>query len=232
MWLTVAACSAAPVPSPTPTPTPTAISTPSAQELLDRMMTALLGLETVRFSLTHEAGGTDLGGGLLLTSVEGEALFPDRASLNATAAFSALRVNLGIGIVQIGDKAYRQDPLNRSWEEVVPASLPFLFAGMNRSVAEAMAASEQVNVIGIGEMDATAVYMLSGSVLSETLRGLVPAVGSGQRLQWEVAMGVDDALPRSLRIQGTMFSADTPEMARVLVLSDFDEPVVIEPPPG
>ena len=69
IWLTIAACSAAPVPS--PTPTPTAISTPSAQELLGRMMTALLDLETVRFSLTHEAGGTDLGGGLLLTSVEG-----------------------------------------------------------------------------------------------------------------------------------------------------------------
>ena len=141
-------------------------------------------------------------------------------------------MNLGIGIVQISDKAYRQDPLNRSWEEVAPASLPFLFAGMNRSVAEAMAASEQVEVTGTGEMDGTTVYMLSGSVLSETLRGLVPAVGSGQRLQWEVAIGVDDALPRSLRIQGTMFSADTPEMARVLVLSDFDEPVVIEPPPG
>ena len=132
------------------------------------MMTALLGLETVRFSLTHEAGGTDLDGGLLL-NVEGEASFPDRASLNATAAFSALRVNLGMGIVQIGDKAYRQDPLNRSWEEAAPASLPFLFADINRSVAEAMAASEQVQVTGAGEVDGAAVYMLSGSVLSDAL---------------------------------------------------------------
>ena len=76
-WLALAAaCSAAPTPTPSPTPTPTPVPAPSAQELLDRMIAGLLELETVRFTLTPEAGGPDLGGGMLLAEVGGVALDP------------------------------------------------------------------------------------------------------------------------------------------------------------
>ena len=55
-----------------PTPTP-----PSAEALRDRAVAALRQLSTVHFEIAHEAGGTDLGGGLSLLSAEGDALFPD-----------------------------------------------------------------------------------------------------------------------------------------------------------
>lgn len=228
----VAACGAAPTPTPTatPKPTPSPTPSPSVQELMERMTEALLDLKTVRFSLTHLEGGTDLGIGLLLTDVEGEAAFPERARLDARAVVSGLRVNVAIGIVQIGEKAFLQDPVSRSWREVDPGSLPFLFAGMNRSVAKAMAVSEEVTLVGTGELDGAPVYILNGTVPSEALRGLVPAAVTGERLQWELVIGQVDSLARRLRLQGVLVSGDTPEMERVLSLSSFDSPVTIEPP--
>ncbi len=229
LWVTAAAaCGAAPTPTPTATLTPTPSA--SAQELMARMMGALLDLKTVRFSLSHVEGGTDLGIGLLLTAVEGEAAFPERARLNAQAVVSGLRVNVSIGIVQIGGTAFLQDPVSRSWKEVDPGSLPFLFADMNRSVAEAMAVSEEVAFAGTGELGGAPVYILTGTVPSEALRGLVPAAVSDERLRWELAIGRVDGLPRRLRLQGVLISGDTPEMTRLLHLSGFDAPVTIEPP--
>ena len=209
----------------TPTPTP-----PSPIELHDRAAEAVRGLDTVEFILSHEVGGTEMGGGLVLKTVDGVAAFPDRATLTAQAVVTALSVNVEIAITQIGPQAFLRDPLSRVWREVEQASLPFLFVDMSTSVADAIASGTNVTLVGPAVLDEVPVYVLTSEVLPEALQGLVPAAQAGERLLVEVQMGQEDGLVRSLRLEGKLIADDPPDMVRYLRLSNFNAPVTIEPP--
>ena len=224
--LALSAC----LPPATPTPTPTATPAPTPRELLDRAAHALSELESVRFNLTHEEGGTEMGGGFLITAVEGQAVFPDRAALDARAVSTSFGVTVELGIVQVGRQAYLRDPLSGSWSVVDLSELPFLFAGVNVSVANALVDAVDVTFEGSRELDGMPVFALKATISTEILKELVPSVQVGERLSVEVLMGQEDSLVRSLRLEGAPLSQDTPEMVRVLRLSEFNAAITIEPP--
>jgi hypothetical protein len=227
----LAACSSpAPTPTPTATPSPTPTPQPNAIELRDRAVEAVRKLSTVQFILSHKVGGTDMGGGIILTTVTGKASFPDRATLTAQAVVAALNVNVEIGITQIGPQAFLRDPLSGVWREVDTGSLPFLFAGMNTSVADAMAAATDITLTGSDVLGGVPVYVLTAEMPTEPLRGLVPGALADGRLTVEVRMGQQDSMVRSLRLQGAILAADTHDMVRFLQLSEFNATVTIEPP--
>lgn len=218
--LALSAC----VPAATPTPSPT------PRELLDQAADALNALESVRFKLMHEEGGTEMGGGFLVTAVEGQAVFPDRATLDVQAVSSTFGVAVELGIVQIGPQAYLRDPLSGAWSVVDLGSLPFHFAGVNVSVANALVDAAEVTFAGSGDLDGVPVFVLKATVSSEALKELVPSVQVGERLSVEVLMGQEDGLVMSLRLEGALLAQDSPEMVRVLRLSEFNAAVTIEPP--
>ena len=58
----------------------------------------------------------------------------------------------------------------------------------------------------------------------------VPGALAGGRLTVEVRIGQQDWLIRSLRLEGAILAADSPDMVRLLQLSEFNAPVTIEPP--
>ena len=214
----------------TATPTPTATPSPTPGELLMRAADALRGLESVRFELTHEEGGTQMGGGFLVTAVEGQAAFPDRATLDAHAVSSTFGIAVDLGIVQIGSKAYLRDPLSGTWRVVDLSELPFLFAGVNVSVVDALVDAVEVSFVGTRDLDGVPVFALKATVSTEVLKELVPSAQVGERLSVEVLMGQEDGLVRSFRVEGALLAQDTTEMVRVLRLSEFNVAITIEPP--
>ena len=209
--------------SPTPTP-------PSAEGLRDRTVAALRQLSTVHFEVKHEAGGTDLGGGLVLLTAEGDALFPDRAELTALTVLEAAGINLSMGIVQIGRDTYLRDPVSRIWREAGPDTLPFNFVGMHDSIADALAAASGLAIADGGRKDGVSTFLLTGVVAARAFAGLVPSAVEDSELRIEVWIGVEDALPRSVRMVGALIAGDPPEMTRLMTLRDFNAPVTVEPP--
>ena len=191
-------------------------------------MKALRAVTSVHFQVSHVEGGTDLGGGILLTSVEGDAKFPNGASMRAQGR--AFNAPVQFGIVQTGDLTYFCGPLGCIWRTVDPGTLPFDFVGMHDSVADALAATTAVSIEEAGDVNGVPTYLLTGRLLSETIRGLVPGALEGNTLEIAVFVGRDDLLPRSVRLSGLMFADDPPGMTRLLDLADFNDPVSIEPP--
>ena len=216
----LAAC-AADAPAPTP---------PSAQELRDRTVATLRELSTVHFEVTHEAGGTDLGGGLTLLSAEGDALFPDRAELSALTVLEGAGINLSMGIVQIARETYLRDPVSRIWREADPGTLPFNFVGMHDSLADALAATTDLALDQGGKQGGVPTFLLTGAVAALAFAGLVPSASEDSVLGIEVWIGVEDALPRSVRMVGALVAGDPPGMTRLMTLRDFNAPVTVEPP--
>ena len=208
-----------------PTPTP-----PSAEAFRDRTVAALRQLSTVHFEVAHEAGGTDLGGGLVLLTAEGDALFPDRAELTALTVLEAVGINLSMGIVQIARETYVRDPVSRIWREADPGAIPFNFVGMHDSLADALAAASSLGLADGGKRDGVGTFLLTGVVAARAFAGLVPSAVEDSELRIEVWIGVEDALPRSVRMVGALVAGDPPEMTRLMTLRDFNAPVTVEPP--
>ncbi len=208
-----------------PTPTP-----PSAEALRDRTVATLRQLSTIHFEVTHEAGGTDLGGGLTLLSAEGDALFPDRAELTALTVLEAAGINLSMGIVQIARETYVRDPVSRIWREADPGTIPFNFVGMHDSLADALAAASDLAIADGGKRGGVETFLLSGAVAARAFAGLVPSATDESVLRIEVWIGKEDALPRSVRMVGALVAGDPPGMTRLMTLRDFNAPVTVEPP--
>lgn len=215
--------------APTATPTP---SMPEPEELRDRVVVALRGLSSVRFSVTHENEnvGTDMGSGITLNAAVGVAVFPDRAELTADTTLEEFGLSLDMAIVQIGAQTYLRDPISSVWREVPPGTLPFDFVGMHESVANALGAAANLTLADAAEVDGLPMLKLTGMLLPQDLRGLVPGAPEGDPILAETWVGRDDALTRRVRLVGKLIEADAPSMVRLLHLSGFDEPVTIEPP--
>ena len=207
------------------TPTP-----PSAAELRDRTVATLRQLSTVHFEVTHEAGGTDLGGGLVLLTAEGDALFPDRAELTALTVLESAGINLSMGIVQIARDTYVRDPVSRIWREADPGTIPFNFVGMHDSLADALAATTELALGDGGKQGGVETFLLRGAVAARAFAGLVPSASEESMLRIEVWIGKEDALPRSVRMVGVLVAGDPPGMTRLMSLRDFNAPVTVEPP--
>ena len=201
------------------TPTP-----PAAEDLRDATVDRLRALSSVHFEISHVEGATVLGEGLLLNTVEGDAAFPDRASMRAAA--TAFNVPVEFGIVQIVDVTYFSGPFGDTWRIVEPGSLPFDFVGMHDSVANALAMATE---LAVAEADRDA-YVLTGRIFSQDIRGLVPNTPAGEPLELAVRVGRTDSLPRSVRLTGKLVAEDPPGMTRVLELRDYDREVSIQPP--
>jgi len=217
----IAACEGGEEPVPTPT-------LPSADVLRDQTVERLLALSSVRFEITHPGEGTDMGGGLLLTSVEGIAAFPDRAEMTAAGTISPAVVNFGI--VQIADITYFSGPFGDTWRIVAPGTLPFNFVAMHESVAHAIVSAVDLVVADGGKLDGTPVITLTGSIASEDLRGLVPGAAEGRPLRVIASMRRDNGFPIRVTLEGSLIGLDTETMVRGLDLSDFDTPVTIDSP--
>ena len=202
--------------------------TPQAPEQLrDQTVERLLGVTSVHFEVSHAEGGTDIGGGLLLKTVVGDASFPGGASMRAEAEIS--RVVVGFSIIQIGEVTYFSGPFGETWRTVEPGTLPFDFVGMNASVARALASATELS-IGVGEViGGQPMFLLSGTTMSESLRGLVPNVMPGNSLHIAVWVG-QDSLPRRVQLVGPLIETDPAEITRILDLSDFGAEVTIDAP--
>ena len=201
---------------------------PPAEDLRTQTIDILQGLSSVAFHVTHPNEPTDMGNGLTLTSVDGVASFPNQADMTAEGAVG--RVNVTFGIVQIGDTTYMRGPIGDRWSTIDPSSLPFDFKGMNNSVADALTNAENIQSSAGAAIDGTETWVLHGNITSDDLTGLVPAAASGLPLEVSVWVRRSDGLPIRVVLQGAVIEADPETIVRHLDLSEFNEPVTIEPP--
>lgn len=213
--LAVAACGDA------ATPTPASLS---ATDVRDLAVEALGNVSTFAFEVEHEGPPTIIGGGLELKSASGTVALPDRAETLAKADIAALGLPVELGIIQIGEKGYMQDPFSGVW--LSANSLPFVFHAINVAVADVLRAASEPTLVG----DAVGGFVLEATLPSDALRALVPAAAEGLSLTVRVWVDEGDFLVSRIRLSGPILDGEGPDMVRVVEFSGYDEPVVIEPP--
>ena len=213
--LALAACSEAATPTPEPL---------SATDVRDLAVEALGNVSSFAFSVEHEGPPTDLGGGLTLESASGTASMPGRARTLAKARVAALNIAVELGIVQIGQDAYMQDPFSGVWREA--ESLPFSFHAINEAVADALVAATGVRLVE----EPSDGFVLEAALPSDALRALVPNAAEGLSLTVRVWVSQGDFLVSRIRLSGPILAGEGQDMVRVVEFSKYDEPVSIERP--
>ena len=207
---------------------PTPATLPPADEILPKVVERVGAVKSFHFRLEHENGLSPMPLDLKLKTAEGDVQVPDRmkAKLEADVAGALLRVE----VVGIGKEGWMTNPFSREWQPL-PAGTTISAIFDPAAGIQAVAGSLQdVRVAGVEKVGGDNTYLLEGQIDSGVLKAAVPIAEPGLTVNVKVWVGVDDYNIRQVRLEGPFASGEPENIVRILILSNFDEPVSIEPP--
>jgi hypothetical protein len=217
---------AAETPSPTPTPTPTPPPL-DAEATLERSGQVMGQLRSFRFTLRHEGGGTELMPGMLIEEAGGSVMNPDRVSVSFNGTFGkgyAIRVSL----VTLGEASYMTNPLTGAWQALETGVSPLGFFDPTRGISAMMLQLGEARLLEDGSQAGR--YRIAGELPAEALAPLLGVTLAGVTVRVELVIDSTHFYLLSARVVGRVTDADPEDIVRVVTVSAFDEPLVIEAP--
>ena len=214
---------------PTATVTPKqAQPIPTVDEILSKAANRFEALHYFSFLMTHEGGGTAIALGLEMDEVVGRIAAPDR--LQAEIKARAAGLFFDVAAIAVEDETYLTNPFTGEYEKIGTGIRSGGFFDPVRGIGTIMRNAIDPVLQGEVELKETEAYLLTGSIRSEDLDAISPEAASGFLVQARIWIGRDDFLVRKLLLEGKITERDNEEVARTIVLSDFDVPVTIEAP--
>jgi hypothetical protein len=200
----------------------------SAEDALMRTEEAWQNVRSFHFRLTHENGSTEIPLNLQLTTAEGDFVLPDR--LRAEVEAEAGNIDVSVNAIAIGDRTWITNPFTRRFQSLSGTiSLRDIFDPAEL-VATAIGSIRNATIVGQESVDGVPSYRIRGELDSAVLTEALGIVEPGQVLEVELWSGVEDGLPRQVRLEGPLNPDEEADIARELRLSRFNETVDIQPP--
>lgn len=199
----------------------------SAQEVLEQAAEAIQDVTSFRFELTHQNGSTPLPLGLELVAANGEMSLP--AALRADIEARAVGINVNVEVISVDSETWVTNPFTRRWESLGNADIRD-FADPHAIVQQVLPLLDDAEVQGTASVGGVNTYALRGSIDSGALQSALGLAESGRIVQVEAWIGVEDSLPRRIRLNGPLSNDDASNVVRQVDISQFNQPVTIEPP--
>lgn len=199
-----------------------------AQEVVSNAADTLEATESFHFVLSHENGGTAIIQDMIMTGAEGNVVRPD--SLQAELQAETMGQQLNLQMVGIDDRTWLTNPFNpEQWQQMPDVRAQDI---LNlQAVPEVMRQVENPEAVGSESIAGVDSYRARATLDSGALEPVVPeAAESGQEVTMEIWIGQEDSLVRQIVITGPLNPDEPEDIVRTLELSEFDEPVTIEPP--
>ena len=198
-----------------------------AGALLGSASTAVQGVRSLHFRLSHENGTTPIPLNLELVSAEGDVIVPDRVSADVRAKAGPLTAN--VDVIGVGDRTWITNPFSRRWEVLRDASIQDI-ADPTALVTALLSSIREPDVVGSEQVDGVQTHRVRGVLDSGALRSALPAARDGYPVTADIWLGVDDSLPRRARIAGALSAGEPKNIVRQLDISRYNQPVTIQPP--
>ena len=213
---------AEPTPIPTATPLP-----PDPKAILERSGQVMASLNTFNFRMHHDVGSLEILEGLLINRVSGKIANPDKLSMEFAGSFGG-GYAIKSEVITVGDQTYMTNPLTGNWEASDASISPVGFFSPTRGIAEMMAQTQDVTLLDDGASDGA--YRLSGALPTTALASLVGPTLTDRTVDLELKIDSTTDYLLEVRFIGAVTPSDVEDAERVIVLSFFNEDVVIEPP--
>lgn len=223
--LTLAACdNTAPPAAPTPTATPTPIN---PQAILDDCGQAMSALASFRFHIEHDGdGGTPLVQGMTLTEASGGVENPDRLAVDFSGVAGSFAVKGSL--VAVGDAVYMTNPLSGEWQAMSSALNPLEFFDPSDGIADILA---QVRDAALISHDASE-YRIGGRLPSTALAPLFGETDPQSSVDVTLTIDKTRLYMTRARLEGRITPTEADGIARLITLSEFNEPANISAPDG
>lgn len=200
---------------------------PPADDVLMDSAAAVSELSSFHFELTQEDGIIPLPQNLDLESAEGDVALPDR--LMAELRAEAQGLNVTVEAIAIGGDTWITNPFTRRWQRLDGVDLRE-FADIGALLPSLIPAIQDPQLRRETTLDGITTYEIEGSVDTAQLQEALPFSLPNREVTAELWIGVEDSLPRRVRIIGQLISGEPEGVVRQVDLSRFDEPVEINPP--
>ncbi len=204
-----------------PISTPTPIN-PHA--ILDMCGETMAALNSFRFHIEHDDGGTPLGQGMTLTNARGAVVKPDRLTLEFNGVSGSFAVKGSL--IAIGKDAYMTNPLSGEWHAVSSAISPLEFFDPSRGIADILA---QVQDAALISHDGAA-YHISGTLPASALAPLFGDAAADSAVKILLDIDSTHFYLTQARLVGRITPTEAMGLERSITLSAFDEPMEIAPP--
>ena len=207
-----------------PTATPFALA---PEEVIERTRAAMPGLRTFRFKLTHSRGATLLPGNFSVQEAVGVVSSPDRVRLTANAVFSGLFVK--IDAVIFPDVTYMTNPLTRNWNVLKADESPFAVFDPAGLIADILSEVTTVAFPDDGPI-VDGMIVLEGTLPASAMRLLVGGTDPGRIIDYRMSIETEKFRLVAVDLGGVIKTGEEEGTQRRIELSEFNVPVVIEPP--
>jgi hypothetical protein len=200
----------------------------SAGDILTASRTAVQGVTSFHFRLTHENGTTPMPLNLRLVSAEGDVQVPDRLQADVRASASSISVN--VEVIGIADRAWVTNPFTRRWQTLPGATIQDV-ADPAALVTSILGSIQDPKTEGQSEVDGVQAVKITGTLDSSAIEAALSSVQPGLPVTVDLWIGVEDGLPRRARISGRLAQDEPENIVRQVDLSRFNSRVDIQPPP-
>lgn len=166
--------------------------------------------------------------GLSLTYAEGDLVVPGRFRDDVTGTFFG--VPLSTKLVVIGRDTYLRSPLGGGWQKVSVKLTPLLFFEWESGVLAIIARMTGLELLGEEDLGGVRVYHLRGTVPASAISPLLGNPRSSRPVRTDVWTGKSDLRLRRVELSGPLASAEPANVARIVDVSRYDQPVEIVAP--
>ena len=219
------ACGTGPA-EPTPVPMPTSLP-PDPREVLERTGRTMGALNTFNFRLYHDVGSLEILDGLLIDRVSGKVVNPDRLSMEFVGSFGG-GYSIKSEVITVGDQTYMTNPLTGNWEASDASISPVGFFSPTQGIGEMLTLTRDASFIDADSEEGT--YRIRGDLPTTALSPLVGTTLTDRTVDIELEIDSETDYLLEVRFRGAVTPSDVEDAERVIILSFFNEDVVIEPP--
>jgi hypothetical protein len=203
--------------------------TPDAAALVERAATRTANLRSAHFRLDVSNGAMLLGPSLEVTKAEGDVGRPDLLSMRATVRLGGLVVETEFR--DTGGTSYILSPFSQRWEALGGPLTPVPLLDPQQGVPRLVRAIQSPSVTGSETVDTQSGWRVVGRIPAQAVTALVG--GAPTTDQTDVtAVVTDDGLVHRLVLRGRVVEGESSELTRTFAFSQFDEPLVVTPPPS
>ena len=211
------------------TPTPTPEPELTLEEILERTSEHLLSFQTARFQMIDEMESGTKFFEQTLKSVDGKVQAPDRTDLVVNVESPALGF-LEIGIIAVGNSAKMQFASGAPWQDLPLDQVPFNFIGLGMTLSDLLPKIQNIELTGRETVNGIDTIRIDGDLVSEDLTNLITSADAGHPIDLTVWVGAEDQSVQQIKIVGNVFNDDGAGTSRLIILSEYDEPVNIQLP--
>ena len=135
-----------------------------------------------------------------------------------------------VQIIGVDNRTWVTNPFTRQWQELPNTNIRD-FANPAALISGAACPRSRARQLEDGgKLDGVDTQVVTGKIESGALRQALGIAEPGHVLTVQAWIGVDDMLPRRVRVSGPLTDTESPDVVRQVDVSRYDQPVEIMPP--